>query len=156
MKNYIILSALLLSFCTSCLGQRYLIFIKNRYRQAIYRAGDEISFRVKGDKSKITAQIESFEDTAIVFDGLKINPRNITDIYVDDKTKDWYIIRYKYEKLFLIAGVGFLLIDGGNTGSFNNKTLLISGSFVSASFLARWLIKDRMRIRGRRKLAIIQ
>ena len=148
---------LLFGLSCSCFGQeRYLIFIKNRYRYAIYRIGDELSFKLKGDKSKITAQIENLEDTLIVFDGLTVNPRNISSIYVDDKTRDWYFLKYKYEKLFLISGIGFFLIDAANTGNFNRKTSIISGSLVAASFLARWGIGKSIKIRGRRKLAIIR
>ena len=157
MLKFPLLLFLLFGISCSCFGQeRYLIFIKNRYRYAIYRIGDELSFKVKGDKSKITAQIENLEDTLIVFDGLKVNPRNITHIYVDDKTRDWYFLKYKYEKLFLVAGVGAFVLDALNTGSIDKKTLIMSGSFIGASFLARWGIGKSIKIRGRRKLAIIR
>ncbi len=151
------IAIVLMLCCFDSLGQKYLIFIKNSHRQAIYRKGEEVSFRIKGDKSKITDRIEGFEgDSLIVFQDYKINPRQISDIYIDKKTKDWYIVRYKYEKLCLVSGIGFFVIDAINTGNIKNETLIISGSLVSASFLAKWLIKDRMRIRGRRKLAIIE
>ncbi len=137
-----------------CRGQK-LLFHKNRYRQALYNVGDVISFRLKGEKLKITATIRSFEDSAIVFPNFKVNPRDITHLYVDGKTKNWYILRYKYEKMFLIAGVGYPLLELVNQGEVVEETLMIGGSLIAAGLLARWLISDRIKIKGRRRLLIV-
>jgi hypothetical protein len=145
---------ILFSFYSWCYGQK-LLFHKNRHREALYKVGDVISFRVKNSDSKISGQIRSFEDSLIVFQNFKVNPNKITHLYVDSKTKNWYILRYKYEKIFLISGIGYLLLDVLNTGELSKETLVISGSLVAAGLLAKWLISDRIRIKGRRKLVII-
>ena len=145
---------ILFAFCSICDGQK-LLFHQSRHKEALYKTGDIISFRLKNNKSKITGQIRGFEDSLVVFRNYKVNPNEITHLYVDSKTKSWYILRYKYEKIFLIAGVGYLLLDVLNTGELSEKTLIISGSLVSAGLLAKWLINDRIKIKGRRKLLII-
>ncbi|MGM9508868.1 hypothetical protein ACS5NO_14120 [Larkinella sp. GY13] len=153
MSKYIIF--LLMMVNHGGFGQDFLLFSKKSYRQVLYKQGDIISFRLKEDKSKFTAQIEGFEDSLILLGGMKVKLVDITHLYVDDKTKDWYIIRYKYKRIFPVAGVGFLLIDAFNTHYFDKKTLIISGYLVCVGLLAKWLIKDSIRIRGRKKLAII-
>ncbi|HEV8514721.1 MAG TPA: hypothetical protein VGQ59_15665, partial [Cyclobacteriaceae bacterium] len=50
----------LLALVFDCIGQK-LLFHKNRYKEAIYQAGETISFNLKGDNSKIRAQIKGFE-----------------------------------------------------------------------------------------------
>jgi hypothetical protein len=136
-------------------AQHQLMFQKNRYRVAYYKSGDVISFRVKSDPSKkITAQIKGFQDSLIVFQYVNINPAEITDLYVDKKTRIWFVFRYKYEKLFLYGGTGYLLLDVINTGELDKETVVISGSLITAGLLARWLIPKKIRIRGKRILRI--
>ena len=142
-------------FNAVCWGQK-LLFHKNRNRQAMYKAGDVISFRVKGDNTKVTGQIRGFEDSLIVFPGFKINPQTITHLYVDDKTKVWYVLRYKYEKIFLIAGLGYPLLELINQGEVDDETLVVSGALITAGLLERWLIDDKIKIKGRRRLIILE
>ena len=147
---------LISSFCS--FGQKqFLLFIKNNHRKVTYQKGEIISFRLKGDDMKITERILGFEgDSLLVFDGLfKVNPKEISDMYVDEKTSTWFIFRYKYSKVLPMAGVGYLLLDVVNTEKFNKSTLITSGSLISAGLLAKWLIKDRIKIKGQRKLGII-
>jgi hypothetical protein len=146
---------LLVITSTNCCSQSLLMFKKNNHRIAYYKAGDVISFRVRGDKSKITDQIRGFEDSVIVFSNYKVSPQEISDVYVDDKTRLWYILRYKYERIFLIGGIGYLLIDVVNTGELNKETVIVSGSLIVAGLLAKLLISKRIKIKGRRRLWII-
>lgn len=151
--------AVLLLFFTglghSCWSQARLTFSKNWYRQAHYYVDDEISFRVKGNDNKITDLIRGFEDSLIVFHYHKIPVTDITHLYVDHKTIVWYPLRYKYERLLLIGGAGYLALDLLNTGQLDEGTLIISGTAIGAGLLARWLIKDYHRIRGRKRLKIV-
>ena len=78
------------------------MFKKNKNKIAYYKMGDVISFRIKGDKKKITEPIRGVEDSLLVFKYFNLNPKEITHMYVDDKTKVWYFLKYKYEKLFLL------------------------------------------------------
>ena len=67
----------------------------------------------------------------------------------------WYILRFMYKRIFVYAGVGYLLLDVLNTGELSEETLMISSSLISAGLLARLLISERIKIKGRRKLIII-
>lgn len=144
----------LFGFGPVCSGQK-LLFHKNRHREAIYKEGDRISFKLKNNKSKISEQIIGFEDSLIVFQDFKINPRDVSHLYVDDKTKIWYVMRYKYEKIFLIAGIVYPLLELSNEGEVKNETLIVSGSLITAGLLAKWLISDTIKIKQQRKLLII-
>jgi hypothetical protein len=137
-------------------AQPMLVFTKNHYRQAYYYTGDVISFRLKGDKTRHTFQILGIEDSVFLVRNYRINPVEISHIYVDDKTRLWYILRYKYEKLFLAAGAGYLGADVLNTGELKSDALMISSTLICTGLIARWVIPDRMKIRKQRKLFIVQ
>lgn len=132
-----------------------LLFQKNRHRQVIYTTGDKITFRVRGDRSKITGLIRGFQNGEIVFRDYKIAPEEISHLYVDDKTRQWFILRYKYEKLFLLSGSGFLLLELINTGEIRQESLLVGGSLVTAGLLARLLITKTIKIKGRKRLIVL-
>ena len=134
----------------------FLLFEKNRNHRAFYYPGDVISVRVKGSKSKVSGQIRALQDSIILFDYHRINLKDITHIYLDEKQKFWYGLRYKLEPLLLIGGAGYLVLDVVNTRAFDPGTLLISGSLITTGLLVRWLTRnDKTRIRGKRKLLIL-
>lgn len=137
-----------------CVSQK-LLFHKNNYKEVFYQAGENITFRVKGDRSKISAQIKGFEGNLIVFPNFKINPEEISDIYVDDKTRTWFILRYKYKSILPIIGFGYMLLDFINTGSLSKETVILGSSFIAAGLLAKILISEKIKIKGRRKLVVI-
>lgn len=122
----------------------------------MYRVGDVISFRLKGNHAKITSQITGFENDYIVFKDYKISPSEISSLYVDNKTKTWFILRYKYKKILLFLGIGYTLLDVLNTGELNHETLVVGVSFTAAGVLAGLLIKDSIKIKGKRKLVILR
>ncbi len=64
-------------------------------------------------------------------------------------------MRYKYEKIFLIAGIGYSLLELVNEGEVDKETLIISGSLITMGLLARWLISDKIKIKGRRRILIM-
>lgn len=152
-KGALFLSFLAVGIC--CCAQSRLMFKKNKNKIAYYETGDKISFRIKSEKIKFTELIRGFEDSVIVFKNFKINPSEITAMYVDNKTKVWYFLKYKYEKLFLFAGTGYLILDVLNSGELAKETIIISGSLTTAGLLAKWLISKRIKIKGRRRLVIL-
>jgi len=156
MMRYFLLALMLGSICGNCFGQKSLLFSKNWRREAIYKTGDVLSFQVKADSRKITDQIIGFEDSLILFKNYKVNPKEITHIYVDKKTSTWYFLKYKWDKLLLFTGVGYLIVDSFNEKGLSEETLIISGSLIGAGLLARWLISKKIKIKGRRKLVIMK
>ncbi len=142
------------------IGQQ-LLFYKNHNKSVTYRAGDVISFSTREDGSRMTSQISGFEgDTLIVFKNYKINPADITVMYVDEKTMGWYFPRHQIDEILMIAGLGYPLLDLINESIINGRAvdrdvLIVGGALFGAGFLARWLISDKIKIKGRRKLLII-
>ncbi|MEM9832226.1 MAG: hypothetical protein AAF944_16465 [Bacteroidota bacterium] len=152
----VLITGAFLSFiCLNCPAQK-LLFHKNRNQEVFYEIGDKISFRLKGSKDKIAQKITGFQDSLILFRNYQVNPSSISHLHVDEKTKTWYIMKYKYDKLLLIAGIGYPLIDLVNSGELDPTTLIIGGSLISAGLLARWFIKKTIKIRGNRRLIIVQ
>ena len=147
---------LLLAQSLECFAQDMLLVSNERKKNgtAYYRVGDEMSFWVEGDEHMVTSRIQGFTDSLIVFDYYRIPVSQITHLYVDDKIGSWYVFRYK-TILLPIAGAGYLLADGVNTQELAPSTLLISGSLIGGGFLLKWLIGNRIRIRGRKKLTIV-
>ena len=149
---YILTGMLVLSEASA---QPMLAFRKGNHRAAYYETGDVISYRLVGGKSKITGQIEGFTDSTIVFRSYEVNPGDISHLYVDAKTKNWFDFRYKYEKVLLTAGFGYLMLDVINTGELTQDTKWVSVSLIAAGLTARFLITDRFKIKGRKRLTII-
>jgi hypothetical protein len=146
---------LLFACCSDAVAQR-LFFRKNRFRETYYKVGDEITFRVKGDKRKIHDRIIGFmDDSLIMFRNYMVNPKEITHLYVDEKTVVWYVLRYKYARILLFAGAGYLLLDTINQGETSKETLAISAPLIGAGLLAQFLISKKMRIRGKRRFYIV-
>lgn len=131
------------------------MFQKNRGRTAFYKKGDLISFRLHKDKTKYTFQILGFEDSVFVVSNYKINPKEISHLYVDEKTRIWYVFKYKYEKIFFLAGVGYFLASVINEKTLTKEAATISGSLGGAAILARLLVNNKIRIKGKKRLVIL-
>jgi hypothetical protein len=126
---------------------------KNKNKNAYYEKGDEISFQIKGRKSKLKAEIIDFKDSVIVFQGFEVKIDQINCLYIDEKTKWW--LRYKIAQLSFITGTGYLALDVINTGKLDNNALAVSGSIIGAGLIAKLLISNKIKIRGRTELRIL-
>jgi hypothetical protein len=113
-----------------------------------------ISFKIEGRKSKITGEIVELRDSIIVFRGYEVPIRQITCLYIDEKTKWW--LRYKIAQLSLIAGTGYLALDVINTGELKKETLIVSGAVIGVGLLAKLLISNKIKIKGKTKLRILK
>lgn len=163
MRKYFMVIVLLFATASLCTGQAFiyakgqsfLYFKKNGHREAVYAVGDKLTFELRTTRTKVTDRIIGFEDSLLVFQTYKLRPNEIGALYVDDKTKIWFIFRYKYEKVFFLAGSLFLPISVINTGQVEPKALAVSGALLGAGLLARWLVSKKLRIKGKRKLLVI-
>ena len=96
-----------------------LIKTNSRYTyeiQSDYKPGDEISFYIKGYKSKITDEIIDFRDSLILFKGNKIHVNDIVFLHIDQKTRWW--IRYNPGKFYLLPVLRiyyWMLLTAGNS-----------------------------------------
>jgi hypothetical protein len=150
-----ILSILLLLVSNLSFAQETLLMLqkKNKNRNAYYKEGDEISFRLKESQRKTSGQILGFRDSVIVFHGFEVRVDEISSLYIDEKTKWW--LRYKIEQVGLIAGVGYLALDYINSGQITKETLVICGGLIGVGLVGKILIGNRIKIRGRTKLRIL-
>ena len=161
MRSTVFIIVMILVWTAHPSNGQQLLFHKNRNKEAIYKTGDVISFSTKEDGSRLTSMILGFVgDSLIVFQNYTINPRSITCLYADEKTMGWYPLRYKIDKILFIAGVGYPLLEVVNEGLIHRsrvdpEVFVVGGSLVGASFLARWLISEKIRVKGRRKLLIV-
>ena len=126
---------------------------KNKNKNAYYKPGDKISFRIKASKRKVSGEILDLKDSIVVFHGFEVRVDEISSLYIDEKTKWW--LRYKVEQIGLIAGGGYLALDLINSGEINRETLVVSGTLIGVGLLGRLLIGNRIEIRGRTKLRIL-
>ena len=140
----------------TCTAQDKLMFIKSRNKVAFYTTGDVISFKINGRKEKITDTIRGLEDSLIVFKNYKIGLEEISHLYVDENTIVWFVLKYKYERLFLLGGLGYLALDIFNMGEISEETLFVSGGLVLAGVIAHVVVNDTMKIKGKRRLAILR
>ena len=156
MKGTLLVLFLTIAISSICFGQRTFLMLqkKNKNKNAYYKPGDEISFRLNGSKRKKTGVILELKDSVIVFHGFEVRVNEISSLYIDEKTKWW--LRYKVEQLGLIAGIGYLTLDLINSGQLSSETLVISGSLIGVGLLGKLLIGNRIKIRGRTKLRILK
>lgn len=94
------------------------------------------------------------KDSIIVFKGFKLNVCEISSLYIDEKTRWW--LRYKVQQLSLIAGGGYLLLNLINNGEISEDNLVISGTLIGVGLIAKFLIGNRIKIKGRTKLRIVR
>ncbi|MEQ8688984.1 MAG: hypothetical protein RIE86_27030 [Imperialibacter sp.] len=144
-------------FTVTCTAQRqYLLFHKNNIREAQYFAGEVIAFRFKDNDFKVTDQIKGFRDGLVLFDGYEVHANDFEVLYADHKTRIWFAFRYKFVKLTMIAGAGYLALDVINTGRFDKNTMIISGSLIGAGLIGRLFIREKFKIKGKKKIVVIE
>lgn len=144
----------------TCYSQ-HLLFHKNQNKEVLYSVGDMISFSTREDDSKMRSRILGFEgDSLIVFQNYTINPASITTIYIDEKIKGLFALRFNIDKLLIRAGFGYTLLELINQGLINRTGIstdaVITGvSLVAAGLIVKAVIGKKIKIKGRTKLLII-
>jgi len=126
---------------------------RNKHKNAYYEAGDKISFRIEGDKSKIAGRILDLKDSVIVFENFEVVVDKITWLYVDNKTGWW--LRYKLAEFSFKGGGCALFLYLINSHIRYGGTLIIGGSLIGIGILAKLLIGNKIKIKGRTRLIIL-
>jgi hypothetical protein len=152
------LLALLFMFfiASECLAQQpFLLFHKSRIREAKYYAGEVIAFRIKDNDFKVTDQIKGFKDGLILFDGYEVDPKDITHLYMDDKTIIWFALRFKLSRLCSIAGAAYLGLDLLNNYETDRSTIILGSSLIATGVLSHVIFRRVFKIKGKLKLVVI-
>ena len=143
MPKTLLLLSLVTLLCFPLRAQQpYLLFHKSNTREAQYFAGEVIAFRIK--------------DGLVLFDGYEVHPNDFEVLYTDQKTRAWFAFGYKFVKLTMIAGAGYLALDVINTGRFDKNTMIISGSLIGAGLIGRLFIREKFKIKGKKKMVVIE
>jgi hypothetical protein len=126
---------------------------ENNNKTVYYRPGDDLSFYLKGKKSKIKDEIIGFEDSLIIFKKHRVHVREIAALHIDHKTRYW--LRYKPAQILLLGGTAYLLADVLNSGELDKNTLILSGSMIGAGLVAKLIITNKIKVRRNTKLRIV-
>lgn len=112
----------------------------NHFKKIQIFSGDVIEYKLKGEHRFHLGKISNLVDSMIVLSNdsvIKLNEIKILCI-----RKSNYVLR-KFTTGFMIAGVGFFLIDGINNLANNHfpivdeRTIIVSASLVAASLIVR-------------------
>ena len=153
----IVLFFILSGFAFSSFGQEpYLLFTKLGHRLKVkYQKGDEIEFYMN-DKDRVWGKIESFEgDSVIVIRKGRFNVNEIAKIKVDNRIGSHFMFKYKFQRTFTIAALGYLGIDWINNGDLSRETLATSLILLSTGNLIGVIVGNKIKIKGRYRLRII-
>ena len=148
--------ALLTVVNSSFAQEKRLLFHYSRHKEVVYNIGDVISFQRKGSKQKITWQISNITDSTIMSGDRSIAPYKIGALYVDAKTRMIRPLRNQYKYYLTAAGIGYFLIDWGNSKEIDSSTIIVSGTFIGAGVLSAILIKDYIKLKPGRRLVILR
>lgn len=148
-----------LMFCISLIvaptfGQSGLYFSRNNKMIVSYHAGDKLTFRLKGEKFYTSQMIVGFQGDRIKFHYFDLELDEIDRIDISNENKNAIDV---LSRLTFQAGVLFILIDIFNQGVIRNEgyeptsaSLIISGSLLATSGLAKLLSKKKFKIDGRK------
>jgi hypothetical protein len=162
MQNFcasILIASLALMFLPINLSaQKQLVILKKEKVIHRFYGGDEIIFTLKSDKKdKISSYVNNVMDTAFEAHDVIIPFYKVERIYIKKKTF-WHDAGMK----FIVAGVGYFLIDQFNTAviqnedaSLNQNVLIASTALVGAGASMLLLQKKYTKIGGRYRLMMI-
>ena len=153
MRYYFFIALLLC--CSMVRAQHTLLMLdKGNRKSAYYKVGDKIAFFKKGSGHKVAAEILDLRDSIIVFPGFEVRLKDISALYIDDKTKRW--LQFKISQLSLLCGSIYIFADVANTGTLKNETMAVGGVLLGVGALARAIFPHRIKIKGRTRLRILK
>lgn len=150
---------LLIFFLTSGIisfAQKQLVLLKGQKVLLRLYPGDEITFKVRGSKSKRVSYINNLFDTALVAHRDVISLHKIERLYFDQGN-----LLNVVGGLFVVAGVGYLVIDQVNLVLVNKQSFQIDESvgipaavLVGVGLPMMLVRKKSQRIGGRYRLFV--
>lgn len=160
LPKYLLLIVLLF-FSLEVFSQKYLLLDKiGSKRRLEFHPGDELTFKLHGESHFSNAVISHLSDSTIFFQDGLITLKNIDEIRIGHRASG--ILGTSRTVKFKIAGVGLILLDQFNTGiisgekfTLNRGVLIAGGSLIALGYILDFAQKKRFKIRGNRRLRIV-
>ena len=127
-------------------------------RAVIYRSGDKITFRLKGEDFYRTNHIIALNDSSIEFHYYSVNYLEIDKIYLKRQRLSGFSLRMigTYSQ---IAGLGYIAIDQfnqvlvrGEDPTFNDEVFIVGGLIFVSGTLLKFLEPRKIRVGGKYRL----
>ena len=153
---------LLLSIFTASAQDRYLLLRKvGRPYQIVFYEGEQMRFRVKGEKHFVQDYIQGLSEDRIRFHYYNIHLDEIEAIDVRDKNFTVFSFRSSPGKL-IVAGFGLVAIDQANQvfirdepAGVSTGVAIVAGGLVASGFILRAIQKKYFRPGGKFKIEIV-
>ncbi len=162
MKVGAFLGLLLLMVSTNLMAQNVLMLEKTgTNKKAIYKSGEEIKYKLKGEDHFRQDYIVSIKDSSIVFHYNKFNLEEIAEI--DIRKKNFININLKsIGTMMQIAGASYIVIDQFNKTvvrdqqwEFDQDVWITGAVIFAAGTVVKFLHTKKFKVGGRYKLRII-
>ena len=152
--RYVLISLALLLPFDGQTQRKLLMLDKGGSKNAYYQIGDKISFTRLGSRRKITSRIIDLKDSTITFQELEVPIKEVTGLYIDEKTKWW--LRFKIAQLSFLCGGMYMFADAVNSGKFKEETMIVGVTFVGIGFLAKAIFPHRIKMTRKTKLRVLK
>lgn len=160
MYAHFILILLFLTFSLEVLCQeKYLVLDKpGRTKRIRYYTGDEIIFKLKGDKTVYSNVVEGVGDSSIQVRGTHIPIKEIASIIRHNESG----LLYQITRILPKAGMLYFLADTfnpifrGEKPSVSRSGVIVGGSLIAGSYALRLFKKRTLKINKYRTLKILQ
>lgn len=147
-----ILSLLLFCFFCQAEAQQYLVVKKRNKSKLVYETGDQLKFKVKGEKHWRKQLIVGFTEKGIRFHYFGIGLSDIEQIAIPVEDRN-----YGIPNVLIHAGIGFFVIDqfnqtvvSGEEFDPNQSTVIVALAGVGAGCLWKFLKRRKFNIDGSR------
>ncbi len=150
-----ILILLIISPVSTLIAQKKLILSRiGSKNKIVYKAGDQLKLKTKATEYYVGGPIHRLSDSIVHFKEFSIHLDEIAEIDIRGKHMRAFNVG-QYGPSLMIAGVGFLALDGLNQGAVDQSSLLPSSIMVATGYVL-WLLREKkFKIKGRNKIAII-
>ncbi|MTI22195.1 hypothetical protein E1176_14280 [Fulvivirga sp. RKSG066] len=151
-KSALLVVLLLISL--SAFSQRYLVLKRRNHVLHQFAPGDDISFKLKGEKVFNNGLIIGFSDNSIKLHYNEISFDEIEKIKLPYRDSHFISL---FSGLAVTGGVLFigldqanqLLVQGNGLGP-SEETLMISGGLIGTGLLLQLFVKKKFKITGRK------
>lgn len=148
----LIFSLLLTCLIYQTAAQQYLVVKKRNNARLVFQSGDQLKFKVKGEKHWRRQLIIGFLENGIRFHYFDINLNDIEQIAIPIEDRN-----YGIPNVLIYAGIGFFVIDQFNQTVVNEQeldpnqsTIIVALTGIGTGFLWKLLKRKKYSVDGSR------